>query len=165
MQCGTYWRSSPDFERARRAVGGGEPGGVVFCRAFEGRESDCAIHLLDSLQCLFGEAVPASAAGQGSGGNRQATFHYPGFVASYERRGSGMAGIAIHGGTATLLVGQPDDGARAAHWRNFLECIRTRRRPVSDIATGVRSAATLSLAELAMRRGTAISFPLEDYQA
>ncbi len=165
VQCGTYWRSSAAFQRACHAVEGGELGGVVFCRAFEGRESNCAVHLIDVLQGAFAEAMPESAAGQGSGANRQATFHYPGFVASYERRGSAPAGVAFHGATATMLVDPPGENARAAHWRNFLECIRTRRRPVSDIATGVRSAATLALAELAMLRGVTMSFPMEDYQA
>jgi predicted dehydrogenase len=161
VQGGTFWRSSRRFREARRAVRGGELGGIVFCRMFEGRESGCAIQLVDLLQGAFEEAVPARVAAQGSGGNGLAILHYPGFVASYERRGSGPAGIAFHGATATLLIGPPDDGARVAHWRDFLECIRRRRRPVSDIATGVRSSATHSLAKLAMRRGTTVSFEEE----
>jgi hypothetical protein len=161
VQAGTVWRSSRPFQAARRAVRGGELGGIVYCRASEGTASSSPTHLVDLLQCAFNEAVPRSIAAQGNGGNLLATFHYPGFVASYERRGASPAGIAFHGAHATRTVCPHDHGARIAHWRNFLECIRSRRRPISDIGTAVRSTATHWLTDLALRRGTSISFEME----
>jgi len=40
------------------------------------------------------------------------------------------------------------------HWKNFIECIRTRARPVSDIETCVRSSTACILANLSMRHQT-----------
>ena len=137
VQAGTVWRSSRPFQDARRAVRSGDLGEIVFCRAF----AASPLHLMDLLQFTFDEAVPASVAVQGSRGNLLAVFRYPGFVASYERRGTADPAIAFHGSTATLLVDPRDDTARAAHWRNFGESIGSRRRPVSDIETAVRSTA------------------------
>jgi len=73
--------------------------------------------MVDLLQGVFEEALPDRVAAQGSCGNALATFHYPEFVASYERRGS---------------------------------------RPAI-----ARAVATHSPAKMAMRRGTAISSPME----
>lgn len=156
VQAGTIWRSSTAMRAARRAVRDGELGGMVYCRAFEGTESASLIHLVDLLQFVFDEAMPLSVAAQGSGGNLLATLRYPRFVASYESRGTGPAGMAFHGAPATRMVHLSDDGG-LAHWRNFLECIGTRRRPIADVETGVRSTTTQLMASLALRRGTSIS--------
>jgi predicted dehydrogenase len=105
------------------------------------------------------------------------TYRYPGFVGSYESRtenpflmyNSGY-GTAFHGTKATLMVNrggytifQPGMGvavvvekepALAAmnlpHWRNFLECIRSRQRPISDIDNCVRSTLTCVLANVSL---------------
>jgi len=161
VQAGTVWRSSKAVQAARRAIRAGELGDIVYCRAFEGSASANRAHLVDLLQFVFDEAAPLSVAAQGSGGNLLATYRYPRFVASYESRGTGPAGIAFHGATATRMVPLREDGARVEHWRNFLECIRSRRRPVSDIETGVRSTMTQLLESLALRRGTSISLSSE----
>jgi predicted dehydrogenase len=162
VQAGTVWRSSRAVQAARRAIHAGELGDIVYCRAFEGTASANRAHLVDLLQFVFDEAAPLSVAAQGSGGNLLATYRYPRFVASYESRGTGPAGIAFHGVTATRIVDLREDGARVAHWRNFLECTGSRRRPVADIETGVRSTMTQSLEDLALRRGTSIaSIPFE----
>jgi predicted dehydrogenase len=137
VQAGTIWRSSRSVQEARRAVRRGDLGDIVFCRAFEGRGSACSLHLIDLLQFIPGDDAPASVAVQGSRGNLLATFRYPRFVASYERRGNGEPAIALHGATATLLVDPREAYARVAHWRDFLSCMRSRRRPVSDIATAL----------------------------
>ena len=83
-------------------------------------------------------------------------------------------GTAIHGTQATLVVTRggcwvtPNRGVVNApsmvfeknpemasmnvpHWKNFLECIRTRQKPTSDIETCVRSSTTCILANLSMR--------------
>jgi len=45
-----------------------------------------------------------------------------------------------------------------AHWKNFLECIRTRAKPIGEIETCVRSTATCVLANIAMRRGRTLNW-------
>jgi hypothetical protein len=37
------------------------------------------------------------------------------------------------------------------HWNNFIECIKTRQKPISEIETCVRSSITCLLANIAMR--------------
>jgi hypothetical protein len=37
------------------------------------------------------------------------------------------------------------------HWKNFLECIKTRQKPTSEIETCVRSSTVCLLANLSMR--------------
>ena len=110
-----------------------------------------------------------------------ATFYYEKFLASYENRecnpmpllGLGQgAGTTIHGTEATLLVNrggcrvfpnkrsaEPEawekdramSDMNVPHWRNFVECIRTRQKPISDIETCVRSSSVCILANLSMR--------------
>ena len=105
------------------------------------------------------------------------TYEYPGFLATYENR-SGNAqsmfgksgGILFHGTRATLFVDRggyklaPERGSylaevevqrfnngNMAHWENFIECIRTRQRPISDIETCQRSTTTCLLGNVALR--------------
>jgi predicted dehydrogenase len=105
------------------------------------------------------------------------TYEYPGFIATYENR-SGNAqsmfdkggGILFHGSRATLFVDRrnykvvPEKGAdiqevevqrfnnsNAAHWENFLQCMKTRERPISDIETCQRSSTTCLLGNVAFR--------------
>ena len=114
-----------------------------------------------------------------------ATYRYPGFVASYEGRAAnprtaGAAGhsVSFHGSKATLMVNGAgcflySEGAKAKpveergrrladsgmpHWRNFLECIRSRRRPVSEIETCVRTTAACLLSNIALRRGVTLDW-------
>ncbi|HYW45070.1 MAG TPA: Gfo/Idh/MocA family oxidoreductase [Bryobacteraceae bacterium] len=114
-----------------------------------------------------------------------ATCRYPGFVGSYESRTANpypmfddSYGTAFHGAEATLVVNRNScvvfptarkaepvvekNPALAAmnvpHWRNFLECIRSRRKPVSDIETCVRSSVTCILANLALRHGVTLDW-------
>jgi predicted dehydrogenase len=109
-----------------------------------------------------------------------ATFHYPKFIQTYESRtanplpmfGHG-AGTSIHGTEGTLVVNRSGVWVLPArestlaelalekdkelsqmnvpHWQNFLECIRTRQKPTSDIENCVRSSVTCILANVAMR--------------
>ncbi len=114
-----------------------------------------------------------------------ATYRYPGFIASYESRTANPYplydhgyGTAFHGARATLLVNRDGywifpngkDGdiveqrdkemarMNVPHWRNFLECIRTRQKPIAEIETCVRSTATCVLANLAMRHGMTLDW-------
>ena len=109
-----------------------------------------------------------------------ATFRYPKFMASYESRtanplpmfnGQGAA-TSIHGTLATIVVNRggcwliPNGKGKETqawekdaqmsqmnvpHWRNWLDCIRSRKAPISEIETCVRSSTTCILANISMR--------------
>jgi predicted dehydrogenase len=112
-----------------------------------------------------------------------ATFQYPKFLLTYESRTANpmptfghRAATSIHGTEGTLVVNRggcyvipnekstiaaltlEEDPAlsemNVAHWKNFIECTRTRARPVSDIETCVRSSTPCILANLSMRHRT-----------
>ncbi|MGA2155761.1 MAG: Gfo/Idh/MocA family oxidoreductase [Bryobacteraceae bacterium] len=115
----------------------------------------------------------------------QATYRYPGFIGAYESRtanpfplyNSGY-GTAFHGTKATLMVNRggytifkngpgstpivessPELAAmNLPHWRNFMECIRSRQRPTSDIENCVRSTLTCVLANISMRRSLSLTW-------
>jgi predicted dehydrogenase len=158
VQAGTVERSGAPVQKAREMVRSGALGEVRFCRAFEAATTDGGVQLMDILQFAFDETMPVSVTAQGSAaGTMLATFRYPGFVASYERRPGESYGTAFHGTKATLMVNRAA-GAHVAHWKNFLECIRTRAKPISEIETCVRSTATCVLANVAMRRGTTLNW-------
>ena len=40
------------------------------------------------------------------------------------------------------------------HWKNFIDCIKSREKPISDIETCVRSSTACILANLSMRTKT-----------
>jgi predicted dehydrogenase len=106
-----------------------------------------------------------------------ASYEYPGFVCTYENRygnansmfGKG-GGITFHGDKGTLFVDRsgyktvPEKGSslpeeevkssnnmNMAHWANFIECVRTRQNPMSDIEKCYKSTATCLLANVALR--------------
>jgi len=108
----------------------------------------------------------------------QVTYEYPGFIATYENRNANAqsmfnegGGILFHGNKATLFVdrrgyrlvpegkgGEPLEAkaissGNANHWANFLECVRTRQRPISDIEKCFRSTSTCLLGNVALRSG------------
>ena len=107
----------------------------------------------------------------------QVTYEYPGFIATYEHR-SGNAqsmfgqgyGTMFFGDKATLFVNRSfyrlipegrdpvepvevksSNNSNMAHWANFLECVRTRQKPISDIETCYRSSAACILGNVAYR--------------
>src|SRR6195256_4080469 len=107
----------------------------------------------------------------------QVTYEYPGFIATYENRlGNANSmfkqgyGILFPGSNGTLFVDRsryeifPEKGAdlqavevkssnnsNMAHWANFLDCVKTRQRPISDIEIGQRSTATALLGNVSLR--------------
>jgi predicted dehydrogenase len=110
----------------------------------------------------------------------QALYTYPGGVlASYECRAestlspSGHSqGIVIHGSQGAMYLDRsgytvtPEKGAglealavkssnssNLAHWANFLECVRTRQKPASDVEKCFRSTAACLLGNVAYRSG------------
>jgi predicted dehydrogenase len=114
----------------------------------------------------------------------QATFRYPGFVCTYENRecngypldGHGY-GIFFHGTEATMFLDRGgfqifpegrDEGvpmqarslpaSHARHMRNFLDCVKSRQAPASDIEVGHRSTSTAILANIAYRTGRQLTW-------
>ncbi|HEY1339709.1 MAG TPA: Gfo/Idh/MocA family oxidoreductase [Bryobacteraceae bacterium] len=114
-----------------------------------------------------------------------ASFRYPGFVGSYESRTANpfpmydaTYGTSFHGTKATLMVNRSgywifpnEKGAPKVeetsremaemggrHWQNFLDCIRSREKPIADIETCVRSSTTCLLANLALRHSTTLDW-------
>ena len=107
----------------------------------------------------------------------QVTYEYPGCIASWEHRcnnteglTSRLMGITFHGSRGTLYVDRglykltPEKGSdlepaemkrvtdpHPLHWANFLECVRTRRKPNSDIENCFRSSAACILGNLSLR--------------
>ncbi|MGH9832760.1 MAG: Gfo/Idh/MocA family protein [Blastocatellia bacterium] len=105
------------------------------------------------------------------------------FACTYESRecngqtlnGQGY-GISFHGTDATLYINReyfeirPERGRKGyepprvenknrqgeAHVRNFLDCVKSRQTPVSDIEFGHRSTATCLLGNIALRSGRRI---------
>ncbi len=107
----------------------------------------------------------------------QVTYEYPGFIATYENRygnansmmGKG-GGILFHGDKGTLFVDRSgykvvpekdspveavevasSNNSNMAHWQNFMECVRTRNRPISDIEVCQKSTTTCLLGNVALR--------------
>ncbi len=117
-----------------------------------------------------------------------ATFYYSKFLASYESRTCNPlpmfglnhgAGSVIHGTEASIFVNRsmcrliPNNRSKGAtvweddaemqqmnvpHWKNWLQCIRSRQKPTSEIETCVRSSAVCILANLAMRSKTRLDW-------
>jgi hypothetical protein len=53
----------------------------------------------------------------------------------------------------------------APHWEDFVDCIRTRERPASDIETCVRSTVPCLLANIAMRFRTRVDWDERTFTA
>ncbi len=117
----------------------------------------------------------------------QVTFRYPDFVCTYENRsGNGHPldghgyGIFFHGTEATMFLDRggfqilpegKDEGvpmqasglgeSHARHMRNFLDCVKSRQAPVSDVEIGHRSTSTAILGNIAYRTGHQITWDRE----
>ena len=108
----------------------------------------------------------------------EVTYEYPnGMLVTYETREANSQsmfkhgyGILFHGTEGTLFVDRagyqlvPERGssleameeersndALDAHWQNFIDCIKTRKRPMSDIEIGHHSTTTAILGNVAYR--------------
>ncbi len=113
----------------------------------------------------------------------QVTYEYPGFLATYENRyGNAQSmfdksgGILFCGDKATLYVDRSgykvvsesrgveavevksSNNSNMAHWANFLECVKTREKPISDIEKCQRSTTTCLLGNVALRSKLRIDF-------
>ena len=114
----------------------------------------------------------------------QVTFDYGNFLGSWEHRNNNtdgtkarLMGITFHGTEGMLYVDrnlyritpepgstlQPREIKREAnphplHWANFIDCMRTRKRPNSDIENCVRSSETCLLGNAAYRGATRLDW-------
>jgi predicted dehydrogenase len=112
-------------------------------------------------------------------------YKYPKFASSFESRsgsptplyGAG-SGTAFHGSKATLMVNRSgytiypnEKGAtpieeksrelaamQPQHWQNFIDCIRSRQRPASDIENCVRTTISCLLGNLSLRHGVTLDW-------
>jgi predicted dehydrogenase len=158
VQAGAILRSGAAFQKAREIVRSGDLGGIAFCRGFFQGWGN-GLHLIDTVQFVFDEAMPVSVTAQATPNIMLVTYRYPGFIASYESGSAMYCGMSFHGDKATLMVScEEASGMHVAHWENFLECIKTRARPIGDIETCVRSTATSVLASLALRRNATLEW-------
>jgi predicted dehydrogenase len=117
----------------------------------------------------------------------QVTYEYPGFIATYENRYGNdesmfgkNGGILFCGDKATLFVDRggyklvpqkqgkepageaievkSSNNSNMAHWANFLECVKTREKPISDIEKCQRSTTTCLLGNVALRSKLRVDF-------
>jgi predicted dehydrogenase len=51
--------------------------------------------------------------------------------------------------------------ATAAHWQDFLKCVRTRERPVSDVEFGLHVQTALNMAMLSLLKDKVVKFDFE----
>ena len=60
--------------------------------------------------------------------------------------------------------GPPPERRQASdHWKNFLDCIKTRQKPTSDIENLVRSSAVCILGNVSMRAKTRLEFDVKNF--
>jgi hypothetical protein len=50
------------------------------------------------------------------------------------------------------------------HWQNFLSCVRSREKPVSDVEFGLHVQAALNMAMLSLLKGKVARFDLKKKQ-
>jgi predicted dehydrogenase len=118
----------------------------------------------------------------------QVTYEYPGFIATYENRNGNAqsmfqksGGILFCGTKGTLFVDRggyqivPERGVddleaaevkavssgNKQHWENFVQCIRTREKPTSDIEKCFRSTSTCLLGNIALRSKVRVDWDAE----
>ncbi|MCD6303992.1 MAG: Gfo/Idh/MocA family oxidoreductase [Planctomycetes bacterium] len=136
-------------------------------------------HLLDAIHWALDmdgggpvEVIPPDGAA-----SRPLTWRYPGGVTVVNARGDKKGNIQFNGSEGVLVIGLgkrgyqswPEDIAASAekspkqhywgtndHIGNFLDCVRTRKRCVSDVEIACRSITACHLANIASWLGRAI---------
>jgi predicted dehydrogenase len=114
----------------------------------------------------------------------QVTYEYPGFLAVYENREANAqsmfdksGGILFHGTLGTMYLDRsgykiiPEKGSsleasemkslssgNREHWANFLDCVKTREKPTSDIEKCQHSTTTCLLGNVALRSKLRLDF-------
>jgi predicted dehydrogenase len=119
----------------------------------------------------------------------QVTYEYPGFLAVYENRECNAqsmfdksGGILFHGTKGTMYLDrsgykiipekgsdlQPSEmkstsGGNLEHWANFLDCVKTREKPTSDIEKCQHSTTTCLLGNVALRSKLRLDFDAQKW--
>ena len=119
----------------------------------------------------------------------QVTYEYPGFLAVYENReGNAQSmfeksgGILFHGTKGTMFLDRsgykivPEKGStleasemkstssgNREHWANFLDCVKTREKPTSDIEKCQHSTSTCLLGNVALRSKLRLDFDAQKW--
>ena len=65
-----------------------------------------------------------------------------------------VPGASVHpekGSTLEEVTVESSNNANMSHWANFLECVKTRQKPISDIEIGHRSTTTALLGNVGLR--------------
>ena len=62
-------------------------------------------------------------------------------------------------GKPTQVAGDKSDSVKA-HWKNFLECVRSRELPVADVEFGYRVQVALNMAMLGFLRNKVATYDL-----
>jgi predicted dehydrogenase len=120
----------------------------------------------------------------------QVTYEFAdGYLATYEYRESNAQplfdqgyGSVFYGNQATLYVNRgfykvmpektsdvepvlvtKSNDANQAHWANFLDCVKTRKKPICDIEIGVRSSVMCLLANVSLRSGMKIDWDEKNF--
>jgi len=140
--------------------------------------------LMVTYEYLSAKTEAAKTEAAKTGATKTGAENTGGFVCTYENRecnaqgwnGQGY-GILFHGADATLYINReyfeitPEGGRNVearrvknenrqgeAHVRNFLDCVKSRQRPTSDIEIGHRSTTTCLLGNVALRSGRRIAW-------
>lgn len=119
----------------------------------------------------------------------QVTYEYPGFIAVYENRECNAqsmfdkgGGILFHGTKGTMFLDRggykiiPEKGStleasemkstsggNREHWANFLDCVKTRQKPTSDIEKCQHSTTTCLLGNVALRSKLRLDFDAQKW--
>jgi predicted dehydrogenase len=119
----------------------------------------------------------------------QVTYEYPGFLAVYENREANAqsmfeksGGILFHGTLGTMYLDRsgykivPEKGStleasemkstssgNREHWANFLDCVKTREKPTSDIEKCQHSTTTCLLGNVALRSKLRLDFDAQKW--
>jgi len=119
----------------------------------------------------------------------QVTYEYPGFLAVYENRDGNAqsmfeksGGILFHGTLGTMFLDRsgykivPEKGSsiepselkstssgNREHWANFLDCVKTREKPTSDIEKCQHSTTTCLLGNVALRSKLRLDFDAQKW--
>ncbi len=120
----------------------------------------------------------------------QVTYEFAdGYLATYEYRESNAQpifdqgyGSTFYGNKATLYVNRSfykvmpeknsdlepvmvprSNDANNAHWANFIDCVKTRKKPICDIEIGVRSSVMCLLANVSLRSGMKIDWDEKNF--
>ncbi len=119
----------------------------------------------------------------------QVAYEYPGFIAVYENRECNAqsmfdkgGGILFHGTKGTMFLDRggykviPEKGSmleasemkstsggNVEHWANFLDCVKTREKPTSDIEKCQHSTTTCLLGNVALRSRLRLDFDAQKW--